>query len=578
VEIVLRGIGVSPGIAIGPALPFGVRTLDIPRYLVENKEAEWARFEQAVATVRGELTRLHEQTMQELGQYHADIFAAHLLLLDDITIHEEIKSRLDSEGLNVEFLLDELVGRYSNLLESVEDPRFRERARDLVDVSQRVLERLLNAEAQTLERLETPSVVVAHDLSPSETAKIDLVNALGIATDMSGPTSHTAILARAFEIPAVVGLKYVGAHVMPGDMVVLDGTHGQVIIRPEEKTLERFRAEKKREEARRQALLLADENLVSTTLDGHAVPTLANIELPVEIAHSLKTKAMGVGLYRTEYLFLNRGSLPTEEEQFHAYAEVAEAFKPSSVTLRTLDIGGDKFVAHVRSLPETNPQLGWRAIRFCLERPDIFKAQLRAMLRASTFGNVQIMFPLISGVDELRQAKAIFRDVCLDLDRRSIPFDRNVKVGSMIEVPSAVAMADMLAKESDFFSLGTNDLIQYSLAVDRGNERIAHMYEPAHPAILRMIRQTVLAAKAAKIPCAVCGKMAGDPLFTELLAGLGVDSLSMSTVAIPAVRAQIATCRMSVARRFAKRVLAMGSASDVRALLLERFRGRNEQA
>ncbi|MCP4643260.1 MAG: phosphoenolpyruvate--protein phosphotransferase [bacterium] len=572
-EITLRGIGVSPGIAIGPALTFGVQTLDIPEYQVDDKRAELGRFEEAVESVRADLKRLHEVTSQKLGAQHADIFTVHLMLLEDVTLREEIEQHLESERMNIEYLLNDLIARYSKVMESLDDPSFRERGKDLVDVGQRLLSKLLNTDLETLEHLDRPSVVVAHDLAPSDTAKVDLVNTLGIATDVSGPTSHTAILARAFELPAVVGLKYVGAHTLPGDTVIVDGTRGEVILRPDEKTLARFIETKKREDQRRKALLAA-ETRPSATEDGHEVPTYANIELPVEVSHSLKANALGIGLYRTEYLFLNRITLPTEDEQYEAYVEVAEALKPAPVTLRTLDLGGDKFASHLRLAEEINPQLGWRAIRFCLERPDIFKAQLRAMLRASVQGNVQIMFPLISGLDEMLRVKEVVRQVMEDLDRRGVEYDRDIKVGTMIEVPSAVEVAPYLAKVCDFFSIGTNDLIQYSLAVDRINEKIAHMYEPAHPAVLSMIARTVKAAKAERIDCGICGEMAGDPVFTELLVGLGVTSLSMSSVAIPAVRAELSSLRMTAARRLTKRVLTMGSVSEIRALLDKRHEER----
>jgi phosphoenolpyruvate-protein phosphotransferase (PTS system enzyme I) len=574
VEIALRGIGVSPGIAIGPALTFGVQSLDVPKYTVQDKEAELRRFEEAVASVRDELQRLHDQVAQELGPKHADIFNAHLMLLEDVALRENVEGRLESEGWNVEFLLDNYMAHYSKVLESLEDPRFRERTQDLLDVGTRILRKLLNAEVENLEHLGHPCIVVAHDLAPSDTAKIDLVNTLGLATDLSGPTSHTAILARAFEVPAVVGLKSVGGHALPGDMVIVDGTNGRVILRPTDSTLREYEVEKAREDEARKALLQAEDDRPGVTLDGHEFTTQANIELPVEVAHGLKAKAQGVGLYRSEYLFLNRRSLPTEDEQYEAYSEVARAMNPAPVTLRTLDLGGDKFAAHLQWGEEMNPQLGWRAIRFCLERPDIFKAQLRAMLRASVHGNVRLMFPLISGLDELLRVKVVVREVQSDLERRAVHFDKGIEVGTMIEVPSAVAVADQLARECDFFSIGTNDLIQYGLAVDRSNERIAHMYDPAHPAILRMINQTVKASKAAKIPCGICGEMAGDPIFTEVLLGLGVDSLSMSAVSIPAVRAEIANIRLQLARRLARRVLAMGSATEIKKLLHKRFRSR----
>jgi phosphotransferase system enzyme I (PtsI) len=578
VEIALRGIGVSPGIAIGPALNFGVRSLDVPKYQVKDKEAERQRFQRAVESVQRELQDLYDRTVQGLGAHHADIFKAHQMVLDDVTLHQEFENRLESESLNAEYIVDDLIVRYSRMLQTVDDPMFRERAQDLSDVGARILGHLLNTELDNLEHLDRPSIVVAHDLSPSDTAKMDLANVMGIATDVSGPTSHTAILARAFQVPAVVGLKYVGAHTLPGDTLIIDGTHGLVYIRPDEETLQKFAAERESDRERRRTATAAGLARPSVTLDGFEIPTMVNVELPVEITPELKTKAQGIGLYRTEYIFLNRSSLPTEEEQFTAYSTVADIMNPAPVILRTLDIGGDKFASHLQLAEEINPQLGWRAIRFCLERPDIFKAQLRAMLRASIHGNVQIMFPLISGVDELLRVKEVFREVCNDLERRGIAFDRHIKLGSMIEVPSAVAVADLLARECDFFSIGTNDLIQYSLAVDRVNEKIAHMYEPAHPAVLRMIRQTARAARTAHIPCGLCGEMAGDPLFTETLIGLGVNSLSMSAVALPAVRAEVAKTRMSSAKQYARQLLGQTSVLEVRRLLNQRFKERQQSS
>ncbi len=570
-EVVLRGIGVSPGIAIGPALNYRAEALEIPKYPVSDKKAELTRFEQALEGVRSVLRGLREQTAEELGERHADIFHAHLMILDDVTLREEIQSRLESEGVNVEYIIDEVITRYARLLSSVDDLHFRERARDIVDVGTRILKSLLHAERPTLEHLERPSIILAHDLTPSDTVNLDLVNTLGLATDVGGPTSHTAILARALEIPAVVSLRSIGETSSPGDMIILDGTRGRVIVRPAEATLARYAAQKQREEEERKALASGGYKL-SVTLDGYEVPILANIELPIEVAHGLSNKAQGVGLFRTEYLFLNRHSAPSEEEQYEAYAQVAEAFKPNPVTLRTLDLGGDKFAARIHFATEMNPQLGWRAIRLCLERPDIFKAQLRAMFRASIHGDVQVMFPMISGVDEFERVMEVVREVLADLERRGMAFNRDIKIGTMIEVPSAVAVADLLARRCDFFSIGTNDLIQYALAVDRINEKIAHMYEPAHPAVIRMISQTTKAAKEARIPCGICGEMAGDPLFTELLMGLGVDTLSMSAVAIPVVRAEIANSRMATARRFAKRVLSMTTTAEIKSYIHKRFK------
>lgn len=574
-EIALRGVGVSPGIAIGPALVFGIQNLDIPKYAIRDTDEELRRFDEAVAAVRDKLQRIHDQTAAELGAHHAAIIGVHLALLDDITIRQEIELRLDSEGLNVEYLVNDLIERYSRILKGIDDPFFRERTSDLLDVGRRILSHLLRSELDSLENIARPSIVIAHDLSPADTASMDTERVLGLAVDVSGPTSHTAILAKALEIPAVVGLKYVGAHVSAGDMVIVDGMHGHVFVRPSPATIQEYEARQEQEAAEREALLVAERGQVGQTLDGHDVPTLANIELPIEMNHSIKVNAQGIGLYRTEYLFLNRPTLPSEEEQFTAYAHVAAAVKPLPVTLRTLDVGGDKFADYLHKGTEVNPQLGWRAIRFCLERPDIFKAQLRAMLRASVHGNVQIMYPMISGVDEMRQVKALFHEVLDDLDRRRIQYDRDIKTGSMIEVPSAVAVADLLAQECDFFSIGTNDLIQYSLAVDRVNERIAHMYQPAHPAVLRMIHQTAEAARNRGIPCGCCGEVAADPKFTEVLIGLGVDSLSMSAVAIPAVRAEIANTSYDQAREFAQSVLKLSTTAEVLALLEARYAARD---
>lgn len=573
-EVVLKGEGVSPGIAIGPALTFRVNTIDVTKRKIKNPDAEVARFDRAVAEVRMELERLREQTALAIGERHADIFKAHLLLLDDVTMREEVIRFAHEEKTNPEYVVNELIARYSKMLASVEDPRFRERTQDFVDVGNRILARMLNADLESLDKLEHPCVIVAHDVPPSDAARLDRKNAVGIAIDAGGPTSHTAILARAFEIPAVVGLRFVGSYAMPNDTIIVDGTRGDVVIRPTQETLAKYDARKVRETRAREALMAA-ELKPSVTIDGHKVPTMANIELPEEVAHSIRVGAQGIGLFRTEYLFLNRRTLPTEEEQYEAYAAAVQAMNPAPVTLRTLDIGGDKVAGALPQGPEDNPQLGWRAIRFCLEKPDIFKAQLRAMLRASVHGNIQIMFPLISGLDELLRAKNVLKEVAADLERRGIQFNKKIPVGSMIEVPSAVELADVLARECDFFSIGTNDLIQYSLAVDRGNERIAQMYEPSHPAVLRLIRRAARAAKAARIPISVCGEMAGDPIFTEALIGFGITSLSMSSVAIPLVRAEISHIRYSLAKRFALRAVRMGTGAEILDAMQRRSKQRS---
>ena len=573
-EVRLKGIGVSPGIAIGPAVTYHVQSIDVPRYTIEDPTAELERYDRAADQSRAELTRLRDQTAEELGERHADLLSAHILMLDDVALRPEIEQRIKDERVNAEYLVDELISGYARLMQEIDDPMFRERTADFVDVGRRILSNLLERELENLEYLETPCVVVAHELSPTEMINIDETNTLGLATDAGGPTSHMAILARAFEIPTVVGLTYMGTHVAADDTIIVDGTRGDVVIRPAEETLTRYRARQERYEEQRLALIQAEHAGPGVTLDDHEISTFANIELLPEIAHSLKANCQGIGLYRTEYLFMESRGIPTEEEQYELYRQVVEAVQPLPVTFRTLDLGGDKIVASLFQEKEANPQLGWRSIRFCLDRPDVFKAQLRALLRASVHGNMQIMFPMISGLDQLRDAKTIVEEVKVDLKARGVAFDPDIKLGTMIEVPSAAGTANALAQECDFFSIGSNDLIQYCLAVDRVNKRTAHLYQPTHPGVLYMLKQTIDAAKKAGIPCSICGEMAGDPLVTELLIGLGFDSLSMSSVSLPRVRAEIANTRLSSAKRFARKILSTGSASEIHSILLRRRESR----
>lgn len=570
-EILLQGIGVSPGIAIGPALGYGVRALDVPKHAIDDVAGEQARFRTALAAAGDDLRRLRAKVEAGRGAKEAAIFNVHVLMLEDPSLVEEVEARIAQERVNAEIAVDEFVRARAEIMASVNDPMFSERAIDFTDIGRRIVEKLMNIEAAALSQIDRPSVIVAHDLTPSDTANLDLPNTLAITTDLGGATSHTAILARAFELPAVVGLKRIGTYAYPGDVIIVDGSRGKVIVRPAATTLKRYEELKQREDARRVALTEAAKNQRSVTLDDVEITLQANLELPNEVDRALDVQAEGVGLFRTEYLYLNRDGLPSEEEQYTAYRLVAEAMKPHPVTFRTLDIGGDKIVAGIHDEVEPNPQLGWRAIRFCLERVDIFRAQLRALYRASVHGNIKIMFPLISGVDELRRVKTIVCDVQDELDEDGISFRRDVPLGVMIEVPSAVAVADHLAKECDFFSIGTNDLVQYALAVDRVNERIAHMFEQAHPAVFRMLRDTVQAAKKANIPVNICGEMAGNPIFTEALIGLGVTSLSMSPVSIPEIRSIVASSRLNMAMRFANKILDMGSIPEIKAQLRRRY-------
>ena len=573
-ESVLRGIGVSPGIAIGPVVLFGENRFEIPKYEVDDVAEELRRLDAAIAKTRTYLKGLHAKTVEELGQGHADIFKAHLLLLEDVSILEEVKKRIVEEQLNVEYVLDDLSQHYARVLSSKGDSGSHGFTADLMDVMDRLQRNLLDAEHPQPRSCALPGIVLARDVPPSDLIMMDKKCVLGLALDSGSTTSHTAILARALEIPAVMGLRRAAAHAEQGVMVIIDGGEGLFIARPAHETLVHYRRERQRLLDTRDALRHVLDEGASRTRDGVAIPAMANVELPLELAPALKRSAEGVGLFRTEYLFLNRNTLPTEEEQYQAYRQAAETMHPAPVTLRTMDIGGDKFVSHLQISKEENPQLGWRAVRFCLERLDIFKPQLRAMLRASSLGNIQIMFPMISGLEELRRVKDVVKSVQADLDAEGINYDHNIKMGSMIEVPSAVALTDILSAECDFFSIGTNDLIQYSLAVDRVNEKIAHLYEPAHPAVMRMIKWTCNAAAKSGIPCSLCGEMAGDPLYTEVLIGLGVTALSMSSVSLPLVRAEIAEIDFSEARALAERILKLGTAEEIKAQIKSRYSER----
>lgn len=575
-EQFLQGIGVSPGIAIAPVFKFSHDRYDVPKYTVADMDAELARLDAAIEDTRKDLATIYEQTLTGLGKAHADIFRAHLMVLEDVVLRDDVAQLLKEERCNVECILDTLAKRYVQVMETIDDQRFRERTADLLDVVDRLMRHLLVSERRTLRHIESTSVIVARDLSPSDTASMDIEKSIGLVIEVGSATSHTAILARALEIPAVVGVSGAFDAVNAGATVILDGAAGLLIVDPKPETITRYIEARERQDLRRQKLLQVSETGGARTTDGVEVDLCANIELPFEIEHSLKVRAQGIGLYRTEYLFINRDSLPNEEEQYEAYAEAIRALSPMTVTLRTIDIGGDKFIAHLQLLKEENPQLGWRAVRFCLARPDIFKTQLRAMFRASVHGSMRIMFPMISGIEELRQVKQVVEEVRQDLDREGIRYEVNIPIGSMIEVPSAVALADLLAAESDFFSLGTNDLIQYLLAVDRVNEKIAHLYQPAHPAVLRMINAASSAAQTAGISCSICGEMAGDPIYTELLLGLGITSLSMAPMSIPLIRAEISKISLEEARALAGEVLQMKTSSEIKRLLAERHAARSE--
>jgi len=552
----LKGIGVSPGVVIGKVKALHPQEITVPKSIINESEIpnEIAKFEDALTKTRAELLGIRRKISQEIGRDHSDIFNAHLLILEDRTLIEDVISLIKTEKVTTEYAFSLVLQRYFHAFSQIDDEYLKERISDIRDIGKRVLQHLMSHERESLSNLREAVIIVSHDLSPSDTATMDRKNVIGFATDIGGPTSHTAIMARSMEIPAVVGLERISREVTSGDRLIIDGTHGLVIINPDETTVEKYLSEGKKFVA---YILELEKlrNLPAETKDKHRIELAANIEFPDEIPSVIAHGARGIGLYRTEYFYLNRADLPTEEEQFVAYKQVAEQMKPSPVVIRTLDLGGDKFLSSLDVPKEMNPFLGWRAIRFCLTRVDVFRAQLRAILRASHYGNLKIMYPMISNLEELRQAHEIFKSVSDELDREHIPFDHEMEVGAMIEIPSAAITSDALAKEVDFFSIGTNDLIQYSLAVDRVNEKIAYLYQPTHPAILRLIDQTIKSAHRNDIWVGTCGEMSGDPISSLLLVGMGVDELSTSPFVLPKIKKAIRSVAYNDVKILSEKVL-----------------------
>jgi phosphotransferase system enzyme I (PtsI) len=563
-EVRFHGIGVAPGIARGVVYIHHPDDEEPVKRSIDDSEVanEIVRFESALIATRAQILEMQQRIAEAIGAKDASIFDAHLLVVEDRTLIDEVLRTLERDKFNVEFIFAQVANRYAKTLSEIDDPYLRERAFDIHDVSRRVIRNLLGRSTKTLATLDTPQVVVAHNITPSDTATLNRQLVLGFATDVGSRTSHTAIMARSLNIPAVVGLKDLSERLEPGDNVLLDGATGVVILNPTDQTLWEYGEVEIRLEQVAEVLTgLRDTE--SMTSDGRHVILSANIELPEDLPAVKEAGAEGIGLYRTEFFFLNRTELPKEEEQYVAYRKVAEAVAPQSVIIRTLDLGGDKFLSHSHLPQELNPFLGCRAIRFCLDRPDIFKAQLRAILRASAVGNVRMMFPMISGVSELRQAKDVVESCKLELRSEGIPFREDMEIGIMIEIPSAVLVADALAKEVDFFSIGTNDLIQYTIAVDRVNERIAHLYEPTHPAIVRLIEMTVIAAHSNNIWVGVCGEMAGEISLTPLLVGLGVDELSASAGLVPRVKKAVQMLDTKECLQLVEDIRSLDSASAI---------------
>jgi phosphotransferase system enzyme I (PtsI) len=565
-EVRFHGVGVASGVARGVVYIHHADDEEPTKWSISDSEvaAEIGRFESALITTRAQILEMQQRIAEAIGAKDASIFDAHLLVVEDRTLIDEVLRTLERDKFNVEFIFAQVANRYAKTLSETDDLYLRERAFDIHDVSRRVIRNLLGRTTKPLSALDTPQVVVAHNIAPSDTAMLNRQLVLGFATDVGSRTSHTAIIARSLNIPAVVGLKDLSGRLQSGDNILLDGTNGVVILDPSDQTLWEY-GEVEIHLKEVEEMLAGLRNTESTTSDGRHIFLSANIGLPEDLPLIKEAGAEGIGLYRTEFFFLNKTELPKEEEQYVAYRKVAETIAPQTVIIRTLDLGGDKSLSHSHLPTEINPFLGCRAIRFCLDRPDIFKAQLKAILRASAVGNVRMMFPMISGISELYQVKEILESCKAELRGEGKTFKEDLEVGIMIEVPSAVLMADALAKEVDFFSIGTNDLIQYTIAVDRINERIAHLYEPTHPAIVRLIEMTVTAAHANNIWVGVCGEMAGEISLTPLLLGLGVDELSTSAGLIPWVKKAVQTLDTKECMRLIEEIRTLNSATEILA-------------
>lgn len=568
---VFKGISASPGIAIGRAFVLEDMDLAVGRWHVppEAVKAEVARFRQAVADTRKEMLGTQQKILKLLGKTHARLIEAYLLILEDPLISKDVVKNVTQNRVNAEYALSEAVAGAVKTLESASDEYFRERRHDVLDVGRKILLHLLGHEAQVLEDLKEPSVIVARNLTPSDTIHMQAKFAEGFATDIGGRTSHTAILANSMEIPAVVGLHEISRHVRPGDIVIVDGHTGTVIVNPSPDVVDNYRRERDIRLAQRRDLeRLRDQP--AQTLDGRRVTLAANIDAPGDMKGVLANGAEGVGLFRTEFLYLNRGAVPTEEDHFQYYAKVAQSILPYPVIVRTVDIGGDKLVDLGFSgltKSEANPFLGLRGIRLVLKHHDLFRTQLRAILRASALGKVKVMFPMVSGLEELRAARKVLGECMEELRRENKPFDEKIEVGVMIEVPSAALVVDYLVQEVDFLSLGTNDLIQYTLAVDRVNDEVAHLYEPLHPAILRLIHQTVKTAHAAGKWVGICGEMASDVDIAPILVGLEIDELSVSSALVPKVKKTIRDLSFSDCQALARDVMKDPSRDNVQRLL-----------
>lgn len=568
--MMLTGISASQGIAWGRAFRIEKVPLPVVQRKIDDVDREIQRLHQAIEETKKDLKRIRDKTLKKFDQQHAAIFEAHLLVASDPELIERVTEAISQDRVNAEYALKTIRDEFLTLFESMDNEYMRERAQDIKDVTDRILSKLLDIQQADLSLIQEDVILVAHDLTPSEIALMDTGYVRGIVTDVGGRTSHAAIMARSLELPAIVGTKKATATIQDGDLLIVDATQGVVHINPSVETLARYREKQAQYQYSKQILFKLKE-APTVTKDGTRVELFANIGSPQDLKGVLSNGAEGIGLFRTEFLYMRRPSLPTEEEQVVAYRQVLEAMAGKPVLIRTLDIGGDKELPYLHLPRELNPFLGYRAIRLCLDRPGVFKTQLRALLRASVYGNLRIMFPMIATVEEFLQAKTLLLKTKKELKQEGIETSDTIPVGMMVEVPSAAILADQFAEVVDFFSIGTNDLIQYTFAADRMNERVAYLYQPYHPSILRLIKHVIDAAHRHGKSVGMCGEMAGDPIAVPLLLGLGLDEFSMSAISILPTRQLIRNLSKEAMVDLAKQALNLTTMDEVIKLVRDKL-------
>ena len=570
-EIVIKGINASPGICIGKAYLVDSEGVEVvPKYRIQDKELsnEIKRFKAAVKKARDELRKIVEQSPEELQNAH--ILETHIALLKDKMLYTRTIETVKQEKVNAEWALKKVVSNLIEVFQTMTDPYLKERSADVIQVADSIMHNLVGTKKANIAAIDKRVILVAHDLTPAETSQINLEWVRGFITDRGGKASHTGIIARSLEIPAVVGLKTATALIRSDDLIIVDGNTGTVIIRPTKDSLVQYE-ERKTDYEEYKAVITRESQAPAETVDGVRLAVMGNIELPEEVFAVINYGGDGIGLYRTEFQYFNRDGFPNEDELFDKYKDVVEVMHPKPVTIRTLDINGDKALNNQFSAEETNPALGLRAIRYCLRRPQVFKYQLRAILRAAASGNIRILFPLISTYFEICEAVRMLDNAAESLEKDGLPYNRDIEIGAMIEVPSAVIMADVIAEKVDFFSIGTNDLIQYALAIDRGNEQVAHLFQPLDPAIIRMTKHAADVAREKEIKIFMCGEMAGTPHHIPLLLGIGMDELSMNPQSIPDIKRVIRSLNVGDARSFVREALKQTTARSMFELIKDTY-------